>query len=94
MHNHDLRAVILRLEDRLSEDDRTRLHFFLRDDAPRRYIDDLSLRGTLNLIDSLITQDIINESNVNFLIDAFNTIQCFDAVNLLKSTSCFFLKIS
>lgn len=84
MDMHDLRALILKLEVRLSEDDRRRLHFFLRDDVPRRFIDDLSLGGTLNLIDSLITQDIINENNVNFLIDAFNKIQCFDAVKLLK----------
>ncbi len=91
MDNHDLRAIILRIEDRLSEDDRVRLHFFLQDDVPRRYIDDLSLVGTLNLIDSLITQDIINENNVHFLINAFNTIHCFDAVNLLRSTSLSFI---
>jgi hypothetical protein len=89
MDKHDLRAIILRIEDRLSEDDRTRLHFFLRDDVPRRYIDDLSLGGTLNLIDSLISQDLINENNFNLLIDAFNTIRCFDAVKLLKGTSLF-----
>jgi hypothetical protein len=89
MDNHDLRAMILKVESRLSEDDRKRLHFFLRDDVPQRFIDDLSLSGTLNLIDSLITQDIINENNVNFLIDAFYQIRCFDAVRLLKGTSLF-----
>ena len=87
MGSHDLRSIILRLEDRLSEDDRTRLHFFLRDDVSRRYIDDLTLGGILNLIDSLITQDIIDENNVRFLIDALNRIQCFDAVTILKSRS-------
>ncbi len=90
MDKHDFRAIILKLEDRLSENDRTRLHFFLRDDAPQRYIDDLSLGGTLNLIDSLIDQDLINENNFNFLIDAFYTIQCFDAVKLLKGTFVLF----
>jgi hypothetical protein len=35
MDKHDLRAIILKLEDRLSENDRTHLHFFLRDDTAR-----------------------------------------------------------
>jgi hypothetical protein len=87
MNNHRLRSIILKLEDRLSEDDRTRLHFLLREDVPRRFTEDLSLSGTLNLLESLITQDIINENNLDFLIDAFYTIRCFDAVKLLKGTS-------
>lgn len=43
------RAIILKIQNRLSEDDRLRLHFFLGDDVPRIIRDDLSLRGLSNL---------------------------------------------
>jgi hypothetical protein len=78
------RAIILKIQNRLSEDDRLRLHFFLGDDVPRIIRDDLSLRGTLKLMDSLIDQDKINEQDFTFLINAFDEIQCIDAAKLLK----------
>ena len=81
---HDLRAILLKLEQRLSDDDRTRLHFFLGNDVPRRIRDDPSLGGTLNLIESLFDQDKINEQDCSFLIHAFEGIQCMDAVKLLR----------
>ena len=82
--NRHLRGLILRLENRLSDDDRTRLHFFLGDDVPRRIRDDDSLRGTLDLIESLFDQDKINGKDFTFLINAFDEIQCMDAVKLLR----------
>jgi hypothetical protein len=77
MDSHRLRAIILRLQDRLSNDDRKRLHFYLGNDVPRRIRDDPSLSGTLSLMDSLFDQD-------TFLINAFDEIQCIDAVKLLR----------
>jgi hypothetical protein len=56
MDKHDFRAIILKLEDRLSENDRIRLHFFLRYDAPRRYINDLSIGGILFTYQSRFNQ--------------------------------------
>jgi hypothetical protein len=79
--------MILRIENRLIDDDRARLRFFLQDDVTQRYKSDLSLIGTVNLFDSLITQDIINKNDVNFLINAFDTIRCFDAAKILKGKS-------
>jgi hypothetical protein len=82
--NHHLRGIILKLENRLSNDDRRRLHFFLGNDVPRRIRDDPSLSGTLSLIESLFDQDKINEQDFTFLINAFDEIQCLDAVKLLR----------
>lgn len=87
MNNHQLRALILRLQDRLSEDDRRRLHFFLGNDVPRRVRDDPSLGGTLSLMESLFDQDKISEEDFTFLINAFDEIQCRDAVKLLRGKS-------
>ncbi|CAF1461604.1 unnamed protein product, partial [Adineta ricciae] len=72
------------LQDRLSNDDRKRLHFYLGNDVPRRIRDDPTLGGTLNLMDSLFDQDKINEEDFTYLIEAFDQIRCFDAAKLLK----------
>ena len=82
--NRHLRGIILKLETRLSDDDRTRLHFFLGNDVPRRIRDAASLRGTLDLIESLFDQDKINAKDFTFLINAFDEIQCMDAVKILQ----------
>jgi hypothetical protein len=84
MNNRRLRALIVRLQDRLSEDDRKRLHFFLGNDVPRRIRDDPSLGGTLSLMESLFDQDKISDEDFTFLIHAFDEIQCLDAVRLLR----------
>ena len=84
MNNRRLRALIVRLQDRLSEDDRKRLHFFLGNDVPRRIRDDPSLGGTLSLMESLFDQDKINDEDFTFLINAFDEIQCLDAVKVLR----------
>ena len=84
MDHQQLRSIIIKLESRLSDDDRERLHFYLGNDVPRKIRDDASLRGTLRLMDSLFDQDKINEQDFTFLIHAFEQIQCLDAVNLLK----------
>jgi hypothetical protein len=89
MNNRHLRALIVRLQDRLSEDDRKRLHFFLGNDVPRRVRDDPSLGGTLCLMESLFDQDKINEDDFTFLINAFDEIQCLDAVKLLRGNILF-----
>ncbi len=92
MNNHHLRAIILKLQDRLSDNDRKRLHFFLGNDVPRRIRDDQSLSGTLSLMESLFDQDKINEQDFTFLINAFDEIQCTDAVKLLKGYFRFRIK--
>ena len=84
MDNQEFRGILLRLQDRLSDNDRKRLHFFFGNDVPRRIRDDPSLGGTLSLMDSLFDQDKINEQDFTVLIKAFNEIQCLDAAKLLR----------
>ncbi len=84
MDNHNFRAILVKLQDRLSDDDRKRLHFYLGNDVPRRIRDDPTLGGTLCLLESLFDQDKINEQDFTFLIHAFDGIQCYDAGDLLK----------
>ena len=79
-----LRSVILKLDNRLSNEDRQRFHFFLGDDVPRRVRDDATLHGTLAVIDCLFDQDKINERDFTYLIDAFEEIECFNAAHLLR----------
>lgn len=84
MENRHVRAILLKLQDRLSDDDRKRLHFFVGNDVPRSIRDNPTLGGTLSLLESLFDQDKINEDDLTFLINAFDEIQCTDAVKLLK----------
>ncbi|CAF0884255.1 unnamed protein product [Adineta ricciae] len=84
MDNLRFRSFLLKLQDRLSDNDRQRLHFFLGNDIPRRIRDNPTLQGTLNLLECLFDQDKISEQDFTFLIDAFKEIQCIDAVKLLR----------
>ncbi|CAF1417675.1 unnamed protein product [Adineta steineri] len=84
MDCHHLRALILKIQDYLSDDDRKRLHFFFGNDIPRRIRDDPSLGGTLNLMESLFDQDKISEQDFTFLINAFDEINCLNAVHILR----------
>jgi len=86
MDSARLRGILLRLQDKLSDNDRQRLHFFFGSDSdiPRRIRDDPSLGGTLRLIDVLFDQDKINERDFTLLINAFKEIQCYDAARTLQ----------
>ncbi|CAF0802472.1 unnamed protein product [Adineta ricciae] len=84
MDHYRLRSVLLKLDNRLSSEDRQRFHFFLGDDVPRRVRDDATLHGTLAVIDCLFDQDKINERDFTYLIDAFEEIECFNAAHLLR----------
>jgi hypothetical protein len=85
MDNHCLRAIILQLQDRLSDNDRTRLHFYVGNHVPRGIRDNSTLSGTLNVMESLFDQDKISEENFTFLINAFKEIRCDAAVKILQS---------
>ena len=89
MDNLQLRAIIIKLQDRLTDDDRRRLHFFFGNDVPRRIRDDPTLGGTLGLIESLFDQDKINEQDFTFLIEAFEQIKCSDVAKLLRGETNF-----
>ena len=87
MDSCHLRAIIIKIQDCLSDNDRKRLHFFFGNDVPRRIRDDPSLGGTLNLMESLLEQEKISEQDFTFLINAFEEINCLDAVKILKGNA-------
>ncbi len=84
MNNHQLRSVLIKIQDHLSEVDRINLHFLLGNHITRRIRDDRSPHGTLALMESLFDQNKTNEQDVTILINALDNIRCFYAANLLK----------
>lgn len=80
----DSRALLLKLQDYLSESDLHRLHFLVGDMIPRQIRDDPTLGGTLHLLESLFDQGKINEQDFDYLIRAFRAIGCHAAVKHLK----------
>jgi hypothetical protein len=82
----DFRALLLKIQDRLSNDDRRRLHFLMGDIIPRMQRDDTTLGGTLTVFESLFDRAIITEDYLDFLIRVFGEIQCHDAVKRLQGS--------
>jgi hypothetical protein len=90
MDDHRLRSILLNLQYRLSDNDRERLHFYLKNDVPRQVGDDSTLSGTLKLMQSLFDQEKISENDFTLLIDVLKQIRCFDAAKLLKGLFFFY----
>ncbi len=88
----DFRALLVKLQDCLSDNDRRRLHFIVGDTIPRYLRDDPTLGGTLSLLESLFDRAIISEQDFDYLIHAFNEIQCYEAVKRLKGLIFDFFK--
>jgi hypothetical protein len=86
----DFRGELLKIQDLLSDNNRHRLHFVLGEDVPRYLRDDLSLSGTLRLLDSLVEKAFISDEDCHYLIEAFNKIHCRDAVKRLQGLFFFF----
>ena len=80
---YDFRALLLKLQDCLSVDDRRRLHFLMGDTIPRQIRDDPTLGGTLHLLESLFDQAKIDAQDFDCLIRAFREIGCHAAVKRL-----------
>jgi hypothetical protein len=82
----DFRALLVKLQDCLSDNDRRRLHFLVGDMIPRQIRDDPTLGGTLHLLESLFDQGRINAKDFGYLIRAFREIGCHAAVQRLKGS--------
>ncbi len=80
----DFRALLLKLQDCLSENDRRRLHFIVGDTIPRYLRDDPTLGGTLSLLESLFDRAKISEQDFDYLIQAFREIHCYEGVKRLQ----------
>ncbi|CAF4616300.1 unnamed protein product [Rotaria sp. Silwood1] len=84
----DFRALLIQVQDRLSNADRRRLHFLFSDDIPKWYNIDPSMSGTLDLLQWLIEHGKISEEDITILMKAFREINCPEAVNLLMGNDC------
>ncbi|CAF1087076.1 unnamed protein product [Didymodactylos carnosus] len=86
MMDRDLhcRNILLKAQDRLSDNDRKKLYFLVGNIIPRALLDDQSTTGTLNLLEALFDRVKISVQDCSFLIDVFETIGCSDVANLLR----------
>ena len=88
----DFRALLLKIQDGLSNDDRRRLHFLFGNVIPRHLRDDPSIAGTLSILESLFDQGKISDQDFDYLLGAFREIRCYDAVKRLEGNTPFFLQ--
>lgn len=87
MHQEmDFRALLVKVQDCLSDGDRRRLHFLFGNVIPRQLRDDPSISGTLNVLESLFDRGLIDDHDFDFLTQAFRQIQCTDVVKRLEGS--------
>jgi len=80
---HNLRAVLVKIPDLLSNSDRQRLHYFLAKDVSKDLCDDLTLTGTFHVLEFLFNKTIITDQDCFYLIDALEKTSCHDAAKRL-----------
>jgi len=80
----EFRAFLINLSNQLSDGNRQALHFFIGTKVPRQDRDDCTPHGSLRLLDSLFDQNVITEQNFDYLINALEKINCYDAAEQLK----------
>ena len=80
----DFRALLLKLQNKLTDKDRRSLHFLLGDVIPRHLRDDPTIGGTLNLLESLFDSARISEQDFGYLVRAFKEINCGDIAGRLE----------
>lgn len=90
----EFRALLLRMEDILSNKDRKHLHFLMSQDVPRYLLDDPSFKGTLTIFEALLDKSIISHQDCNYLIAALDEIHCYVAADLLRGLLVFLSAIS
>ena len=81
---YEFRALLLKIQDLLSESDRTRFLSLLGEDIPRKLREDPSLFGAVRLLESHLDRAIITDQDCTYLINAFTQIQCHDAAEQLR----------
>ncbi|UJR19879.1 hypothetical protein I4U23_023012 [Adineta vaga] len=83
MNNRPVCPFLRQLQDRLTDDDRKRLCFYVGTEVPKGTTDP-SPTGTTSRLDFPLTQDKINREYLTCLINNFKEIGCFDAAESLK----------
>ena len=85
-----LRNFLIKIGDRLSNDDCQKLTFLLDPDVPRRTLDSIGKNNgsSLNEVwEALISRGKIRPDDINYLIPRFQQIGRLDLVGLLKKYS-------
>jgi hypothetical protein len=84
----ELRTLLVAIGDKLSNENRVMLGFLLRDDVPRRELDDIVRDSRVSMVkvwEALIDRQKITPDNLDYLINRFNEIQRIDLVRQLQS---------
>jgi hypothetical protein len=82
-----LRTLLVEIGDKLSQENRVMLGFLLKDDVPRRDLDDVAhdSRVSMSIVwEALINRQKITPDDVEYLIDRMEKIQRLDLVRVLK----------
>lgn len=78
------RAVLVRIQDSLSDSDRKQLNFLIGDDIPRRLQDNGSLINSLDVLQTLFDRLKISADNFEYLTKRLEVIQREDCVQRLR----------
>lgn len=82
-----LRTQLVEIGDKLSQENRVMLGFLLRDDVPRRDLDNIAhdSRMSMSVVwEALINRQKITPDDVDYLIDRLEKIQRLDLVRILR----------
>jgi hypothetical protein len=81
--NFKFRAILIKIQNKLSDDDRRQLHFLFSDDIPRRLQADGSLGNSLDVLQKLFDNEKISKDNCGYIIQALQAIERPDCVQHL-----------
>ena len=80
----EFRAVLLRIQDSLSDAERRQLHFLFTEDIPRRLQLDGSVETALDVLQALFDREKISPKNFEYLLNGLKAIQRHDCAQRLK----------
>lgn len=83
------RAVLLKIEDLLSSDDRMKLHFLFGENIPRVLRENGSLEESIRVLQTLFERMKISSENFEYLLAGLRAIQRFDCVKQLEGKDFF-----
>jgi hypothetical protein len=79
----NFRAVLIKIQNSLSDSDRKQLHFLFGEDIPRRLQSDGSLDTALDVLQTLFDRLKISGNNFKYLVDALKIIEREDCAQRL-----------
>lgn len=85
-NDFDFRALLLKIQDSLSDEDRIQLHFVFGNDIPRTLQSDGSLEASLQALEKLMERSKFSKDNINYLVRSLEAIHRLDCAERLKSS--------